>query len=137
MKRKAMNLPRPLLHRLRIADEILFYPALLTVIWGELGSGPEPPLFDWLGNFKDKALHFIAYFGLAAIAAAGFKRRGPAGYAASVLSCLAVCSKSSRAIPDGICRLMTKSPTRSAFSQARSWHGPSLSACGNGSVIGE
>ena len=38
MKRKAMNLPRPLLHRLRIADEILFYPALLTVIWGELDA---------------------------------------------------------------------------------------------------
>jgi VanZ family protein len=82
MKRKAMDLPRPLLHRLRIADEILFYPALLCVIWGELGAGPEPPLFDWLGDFKDKALHFIAYFGLAAMAAAGFKHRGPAGYAA-------------------------------------------------------
>jgi len=81
MKRKAMNLPRTLLHRLRIADEILFYPALLTVIWGELDAGPEPPLFDWLGDFKDKAPHFIAYFGLAAMAAAGFKRRGPVGYA--------------------------------------------------------
>ncbi|HMI96502.1 MAG TPA: VanZ family protein [Micropepsaceae bacterium] len=69
-----MKLPRPLLHAARIADEILFYPALVLVIWGEL-TGPEPQVLDFFGDFSDKALHFIAYFGLAAMAAAGFKSR--------------------------------------------------------------
>ena len=36
-----MKLSRPLLHAARIADEILFYPALILVIWGEL-TGNEP-----------------------------------------------------------------------------------------------
>ncbi len=69
-----MKLPRPLLHAARIADEILFYPALALVIWGEL-TGTEPQFVDWFGNLTDKALHFIAYFGLAAMAAAGLRSR--------------------------------------------------------------
>jgi VanZ family protein len=77
-----MKLSRSLLHRLRIADEILFYPALFLVIWGELGSAPEPPFFDWLGDLKDKGMHFTAYFGLAAMAAMGLRRRQPVIYAA-------------------------------------------------------
>ena len=71
-----MKLPRPLLHAARIADEILFYPALVLVIWGEL-TGTEPQTLGFLGELSDKALHFIAYFGLAAMAAAGFKSRRP------------------------------------------------------------
>ena len=77
-----MSLSRPLLHRLRIADQILFYPALLLVIWGELGASVEPPGFDWLGDLRDKGMHFTAYFGLAAMAAAGLKRRQTVIYAA-------------------------------------------------------
>jgi VanZ family protein len=67
-----MKIPRPVLHAARIADIVLFYPALLLVIWGEL-SGPEPVL---LQGASDKLLHFLAYFGLAAMAGAAFKRRG-------------------------------------------------------------
>jgi VanZ family protein len=69
-----MKLPRPLLHAARIADEILFYPTLGLVIWGEL-TGTEPHVLDLLGEVNDKVLHFIAYFGLAAMAATGFKSR--------------------------------------------------------------
>jgi VanZ family protein len=68
-----MQPSRPLLHALRIADATLFYPALLLVIWGEL-SGPPPPV---LQGQSDKLLHFIAYFGLAAMAAAAFMARRP------------------------------------------------------------
>jgi VanZ family protein len=71
-----MKRPRPLLHAARIADEILFYPALGLVIWGEL-TPTEPHFLDFFGELNDKALHFIAYFGLAAMAAAGFKNRRP------------------------------------------------------------
>jgi VanZ family protein len=71
-----MQPSRPLLHALRIADAIFFYPVLLLVIWGEL-SGPQPIIFDLFQYFSDKLLHFIAYFGLAAMAAAAFKTRRP------------------------------------------------------------
>lgn len=70
----AMKIPRPLLHAARIADEILFFPALLLVVWGEL-SGNPPEFVDLFGDLQDKALHFIAYFGLAGMAAAALKRR--------------------------------------------------------------
>jgi asparagine N-glycosylation enzyme membrane subunit Stt3 len=69
-----MKLPRPLLHAARIADKILFYPALALVIWGEL-TGTELQALGFFGELSDKALHAIAYFGLAAMAAAGFKSR--------------------------------------------------------------
>ena len=69
-----MKIPRPLLHAARVADEILFYPAVILVVWGEL-SGAPPGIFNWLGELQDKALHFIAYFGLAGMAAAALKRR--------------------------------------------------------------
>jgi VanZ family protein len=71
-----MKIPRSLLHAARIADEILFYPALGLVIWGEL-TPTEPHFLDFFGELSDKALHFIAYFGLAAMAAVGFKNRRP------------------------------------------------------------
>jgi|SRR5579871_179611 len=41
----------------------LFWPAVLLVSWGELT--PRPP--SWTAYFWDKSLHFIAYFGLAAM----------------------------------------------------------------------
>ena len=66
-----MKLSRPVLHAARIADEILFYPALALVIWGEL-TGTEPQILE---SLNDKALHFLAYFGLAAMAGLAFKSR--------------------------------------------------------------
>ena len=71
---EAMKIPRPLLHGLRLADRILFVPALLLVIWGEL-TGNQPAFLDFLQDANDKLLHFIAYFGLAAMAAAALKSR--------------------------------------------------------------
>jgi len=69
-----MRIPRPFLHAARIADLILFYPAVLLVIWGELSPHVTPEL-EWS---NDKVLHFIAYFGLAWIAAAAVTKRGTA-----------------------------------------------------------
>lgn len=60
-----MTLPRPPLHRIRVLDQVLFWPALALVAWGELFA---EPLSLELNN-GDKYLHFIAYFGLAAMAA--------------------------------------------------------------------
>lgn len=42
----------------------LFWPGMALIIWGELT--PSPP--HWTALFWDKALHFTAYFGLAAMA---------------------------------------------------------------------
>ena len=66
-----MRIPRPFLHMARIVDAIFFYPALLLVIWGELTPLPQPEL----EGVTDKTLHFIAYFGLSAMAAAALKSR--------------------------------------------------------------
>jgi len=41
-----------------------FWPALAVVIWGELS--PHPPHLEV--TTSDKLLHFVAYFGLSAIA---------------------------------------------------------------------
>jgi VanZ family protein len=73
-----MKIPRPWLHAARIADVILFYPAFLLVIWGELTPRPA----EVIEGDNDKLLHFIAYFGLAAIAAIAFRRRKAAILAA-------------------------------------------------------
>jgi|HubBroStandDraft_4_1064222.scaffolds.fasta_scaffold417485_2 VanZ family protein len=67
-----MKLPRPFLHMARIADAVLFWPLLVYVIWGELT--PEVPRY--LEQTNDKLLHFMAYFLLAAMAAAA-KTRSP------------------------------------------------------------
>jgi VanZ family protein len=66
-----MKILRPWLHTARIADLFLLHPAIVVVIWGELAAS-EPKLIE---NANDKLLHFIAYFGLAAMAAMGFKAR--------------------------------------------------------------
>lgn len=69
-----MMFPRLLLHAARVADAILFWPALALVIWGEVFAPMHLHLLD---RVNDKILHFIAYFGLAVMVAAAFKgRRG-------------------------------------------------------------
>jgi VanZ family protein len=60
----------------RLSARLLFVPALAIVVWGELRQG-HGGLEIW-----DKALHFIAYFGLAAIATVGLNRSRPAILAA-------------------------------------------------------
>jgi VanZ family protein len=67
-----MKLNRPLLHRVRIADAILFWPALGLVIWGEIFAPPENVL---LAKVNDKILHSFAYFVLAAMASVALKSR--------------------------------------------------------------
>ena len=52
--------------RLRRTAAIVFWPVLLLVVWGELA--PHPPHIEL--ETSDKLLHFLAYFGLAAILAA-------------------------------------------------------------------
>ncbi len=79
-----MKIPRTLLHRLRVADMVLFYPALLLVIWGELA--PQVP--DVFEQASDKLLHFIAYFGLAGMAAVACK--GRKGAVLAVIALMAV-----------------------------------------------
>ena len=51
-----------LLHAARIADEVLFYPALVLVIWGELSSA-QPDAFGLFGEGNDKALTLMDDFG--------------------------------------------------------------------------
>ncbi len=53
---------RTLVHWIRRLDAWLLWPALALVVWGELRP-PKEGLEVW-----DKALHFIAYFGLALMA---------------------------------------------------------------------
>jgi VanZ family protein len=73
-----MKIPRPWLHAARMADSILFYPALLLVVWGELSPRPS----EVIEGANDKLLHFIAYSGLAAMAAMAVRRRKAAIFAA-------------------------------------------------------
>jgi VanZ family protein len=70
-----MILSRPLLHAARIAAGVLFWPALLLVVWGELAAAPAQGVFAWIAIVNDKVLHFIAYFGLAAMAGFAVRRR--------------------------------------------------------------
>jgi hypothetical protein len=68
-----MKIPRPWPDTPSIVAAILFYRALLVVIWGELSPKPERAL----AGANDKALHFIAYFGLVALAATAIRVRRP------------------------------------------------------------
>ena len=70
-----MRLPRPLFHLARLADAVLFWPALTFVVWGELVAPEGRGLLNFLARINDKALHFIAYFILGAMAAAALKAR--------------------------------------------------------------
>jgi VanZ family protein len=72
-----MRLPRPLFHLARLADAVLFWPALTFVVWGELVAPEGRGLLNFLARINDKALHFIAYFILAAMAGAAFRDRRP------------------------------------------------------------
>jgi VanZ family protein len=62
----------------------LFWPAILLVIWGELE--PRPP--GWELEIWDKALHFIAYFGLAGLATVALDARRQALWAVLSLAIL-------------------------------------------------
>src|SRR6185312_5377611 len=107
-----MKLPRPLLHAARIANEVLFYPALV-VVRGELAP-VEPDAFGWLAGINDKLLHFAAYFGLSVMAGAAVRRRKTAILGASAWCCWAARWKSSRAMWGAILRFMTNRPTSRA-----------------------
>jgi len=81
--------PLPLLlHVARIADAILFWPALALVIWGELSSSSEGLLFRYFGAINDKVLHFLSYFLLGAMVGAALKSRRPVIWAVVGLICL-------------------------------------------------
>jgi VanZ family protein len=54
---------RKILHWLRQIDAWLLVPAILFVVWGELQPATGVEVNVW-----DKALHFVAYFGLALMA---------------------------------------------------------------------
>ncbi len=73
-----MKLSRPVLHRMRLTDAVVFWPAALLVVWGSLA--PLPPL--QVPPDSDKLFHFIVYFVLAAIGVAAFRARRPAFLAA-------------------------------------------------------
>ena len=62
----------------------LFWPAILLVAWGELT--PQPPGLE--GVVWDKALHFLAYFGLAGMATVALDARRPALWAVLSLAIL-------------------------------------------------
>jgi VanZ family protein len=70
-----MKLSRPLLHLVRMADSVLFWPVLGFVVWGELFAPDSLPLIE---GVNDKLLHLNAYFVLAVMAGAGFRERRPA-----------------------------------------------------------
>jgi VanZ family protein len=72
---RAMKSASPnILHYIRAVSVWAFWPAVALIVWGELTSH-VPDIFF---NIWDKALHFTAYFGLAAMAwmALGGGRRG-------------------------------------------------------------
>lgn len=48
---------------------VLFWPAVAVIVWGEMRAPGQNPMI-W-----DKALHFIAYFGLGGLITVAFKAR--------------------------------------------------------------
>jgi hypothetical protein len=70
-----MQRPRLLLHVIRLIDDVLFWPVLALVVWGELVWMPGAGWFGLFGDINDKILHFLAYFALGSMAAAGLKDR--------------------------------------------------------------
>lgn len=69
--------PRAILHAARLADAVLFWPALAFVLWGQLQ--PDSPVA--LENINDKLLHFSAYFVLGSMAGGALKQRGSVKWA--------------------------------------------------------
>ena len=64
--------PRAFLHAARLADAVLFWPVLASVLWGQL----QPDVPQPLQGINDKVLHFTAYFVLGAMAGGAFRERG-------------------------------------------------------------
>jgi len=69
--------PRALLHAARLADALLFWPALAFVVWGQL----QPDVPETISAVDDKVLHFGAYFVLGAMAGGAVRRRDVALWA--------------------------------------------------------
>jgi hypothetical protein len=67
-------LTRKTLHRARLAVAVLFWPSLALVIWASLIVFSVPP-FDFGISFQDLIEHFIAYGGLAGMAAMSLHSR--------------------------------------------------------------
>jgi VanZ family protein len=125
-----MKLDRPLLHNARIADAILFWPAVTLVIWGEIFGPASPPLLE---SVNDKVLHCFSYFVLAAMASAALKRRGPAilavigiiilggvleiiqGYVGRDMSLYDELANTAGAIPGGIIARIVVEPLRRRY----------------------
>jgi hypothetical protein len=78
-----MRLSRASLHSARMVVAVLFWPALALVIWTSLIVFTIPPIFRL--NFQDLILHFIAYSGLAGMAAMALHTRKAAIWAVALL----------------------------------------------------
>ena len=65
---------RASLHRARIAVALLFWPSLALVVWISLIALTIPP-FDLGISFQDLIGHFVAYGGLAGMAAMALHER--------------------------------------------------------------
>jgi VanZ family protein len=63
--------PQAFLDVARVADAVLFWPALAFIVWGEL----KPDVPTVLQGINDKVLHFGAYFILGAMAGGAIRRR--------------------------------------------------------------
>ena len=57
---------------MRRTEKVMFWPALVVVLWGELTPHPPKLAGPWLW---DKLDHFTAYFGLALLATLGWGLR--------------------------------------------------------------
>jgi VanZ family protein len=79
-----MKLNYRTLHKARVLDRILFWPVLALVVWGQLGDLSALPEIEG----SDKLAHFLAYFTLAAMAAAAFRERAPVWFAVFALMVL-------------------------------------------------
>jgi len=82
-----MPLSRAFLHRARFAVAILFWPSLALVIWASLFVFMKPP-FDLGLSFQDLIGHFVAYGGLAGMAAMALHARRAAIWAVAGLIAL-------------------------------------------------
>jgi len=84
-----MSSARKLLHHLRLLVAVLFWPALILVVWGSLAA-LKGPILDLGVSFEDLILHFTAYGGLAGMAAIAWKERWRALLAVAALILMGV-----------------------------------------------
>jgi VanZ family protein len=80
---------RKLLHSARLFVAILFWPALVLVVWGSLAAF-RGPILDLGVSVEDLILHFTAYGGLAGMAAIAWKERRRALLAVAALILMGV-----------------------------------------------